>query len=341
EQSRVIAAVINSLKTGEKAVHLVEGGPGSGKTYLALLLLTSVASQHQMKTHKNLVALGLRNNRLLNTVRKVLDEAHIGLSGAVKFFSAYGHGLADAATEDFELVIYDEAQRMAPDQIANAMRRGRVVVFLYDEGQRLNTDEGGTREAFLQHARKLGKPVHTHWLSGAYRVLGGARYHQFVEQLLHDPCAMNNGGELPHYEFRVFSDIEEMIHALRAKGAEGHHVALVAAFTESPGDRKNKLARSKWNLRIGYPLPSGFDHYRDKDLKIYWLMDEKRQYPAFWYQKASNDLTHCASIYGCQGFEADYVGVIWGRDFVWRNGQWTLGPNCEDTIGRPSLKDLF
>ncbi|RMD61546.1 hypothetical protein D6833_08100, partial [Candidatus Parcubacteria bacterium] len=33
EQSRVIAAVINSLKTGEKAVHLVEGGPGSGKTY--------------------------------------------------------------------------------------------------------------------------------------------------------------------------------------------------------------------------------------------------------------------------------------------------------------------
>jgi len=64
------------------------------------------------------------------------------------------------------------------------------------------------------------------------------------------------------------------------------------------------------------------------------------QYPQFWYGRESNHLTHCASIYGCQGFEADYVGVIWGRDFVWRNGRWSIGSNCEDTIGRPPLKEL-
>lgn len=344
EQSKIIAAVMDSLKKkDEKAVHLVAGGPGSGKSYLAVLLLTSVASQHQIKTckNKNLVALGLRNNRLLNTVRKVLDEAHIGLSGAVKFFSANGHGLADAAEEDFELIIYDEAQRMASDQIHNAICRGRVVVFLYDEGQRLNVDEGGTLQAFSQQAQKLGKPVYIHRLSGAYRVLGGAQYHQFIERLLHEPCAINNHVEFPNYEFRVFSDIKDMIDTLHAKGKEGYHVALVAAFTESPGDRKNKLNKNKMNLRVGYPLYSGFDHYRGTDLKIYWLMDEKNQYPSFWYNKESNNLTHCASIYGCQGFEADYVGVIWGRDLVWRDGQWELGPNCEDIIGKPSLKELF
>jgi len=76
-------------------------------------------------------------------------------------------------------------------------------------------------------------------------------------------------------------------------------------------------------------------------LEIYWLMDEKKQYPRYWYGGECNNLTHCASIYGCQGFEADYVGVIWGRDFVFRNHMWELGTNCEDTVGRPSLKALF
>jgi len=72
-------------------------------------------------------------------------------------------------------------------------------------------------------------------------------------------------------------------------------------------------------------------------------MDEKTQYPLFWYGCRSNELTHCASIYGCQGFEADFVGVIWGRDMVWdpKAGRWKLGPNCEDAVGRPSLKSLF
>jgi len=70
-------------------------------------------------------------------------------------------------------------------------------------------------------------------------------------------------------------------------------------------------------------------------------MDEREQYPRYWYKGESNKLTHCASIYGCQGLEADYVGVIWGRDFVYRNGGWELGENCEDDVGRPSLKRLF
>ena len=36
------------------------------------------------------------------------------------------------------------------------------------------------------------------------------------------------------------------------------------------------------------------------------------------------------SVYGGQGFESDYTGVIWGRDLVWRDNKWSLGDNCED-----------
>ena len=59
-----------------------------------------------------------------------------------------------------------------------------------------------------------------------------------------------------------------------------------------------------------------------------------QEYKAYWLGGQSNKLEKVASIYGAQGFESDYVGVIWGRDLVFRNGRWQLGdPNvCYDRI---------
>ena len=55
-------------------------------------------------------------------------------------------------------------------------------------------------------------------------------------------------------------------------------------------------------------------------------------------------IKNCASIYGTQGFEVDYAGFIWGRDFVIRNGKWEIGSHCEDfpSVARPdTLKYLI
>ena len=46
-------------------------------------------------------------------------------------------------------------------------------------------------------------------------------------------------------------------------------------------------------------------------------MNPKKDYAPFWVCGDSNKLESCASVYGAQGFEADYTGVIWGRDLVW------------------------
>ena len=61
-------------------------------------------------------------------------------------------------------------------------------------------------------------------------------------------------------------------------------------------------------------------------------MDPQREYVPFWVGKESNRLDKCASVYGCQGFELDFAGVIWGNDLVVRGGHWSIGdPNsCYD-----------
>jgi len=70
-------------------------------------------------------------------------------------------------------------------------------------------------------------------------------------------------------------------------------------------------------------------------------MNPKHDYVPFWVYGESNRLERCASIYGCQGFESDFVGVIWGRDFIWKDNCWQIGNYCEDEIGKPSLKKLI
>ena len=350
EQQRIIIEeVLEAVRRGDPKTFLIQGSPGSGKSYLAVMLLLKALADAGRIGHKsqNVAVLGYRNNRLINTLRKIFRDIQPGLDSAIKFSSTgrlNGPGLADENTSlpVFKLAIFDEAQRFTPDQIRRAMERGSVTVFLYDEGQRLNVEEGGSREAFVIAAKNLGRDYVEYTLEGVYRVEGGKLYHEFVEFLITNPVE----DEIPlfsNYDFRVFTEIEKMIKTLHSRKEEGFQVALVASFTESPGDRKNPQGKTLRNRRVGYPLWSGFDHYKGRDLEIYWLMDEKTQYPEFWYGKKSNNLTHCASIYGCQGFEADYIGVIWGRDFVWNpvKRRWSLGPNCEDNVGKPSLKDLF
>lgn len=346
EQHRLLVEILEELNKDRPIAFLIQGEPGSGKSYLAVLLLLETLRRaralgigKQKIKEQNVAVLCYRNNRLLNTIRRVFTRVQPGLDTAIKFFRDIAK--PDQELPVFQIAIFDEAQRLKREELQSAVQRGKKLVFLYDEGQRLNMEEVGTRENLIKAAQGAGCEVLERRLRGIYRVQGGRTYHDFVEKLINSPLELREPPVFPNYEFRIFADIEHMIGELREKASKGAQVALVAAFTESPGDRQDKIARSLLNLRVGYPLYSGWDHYRDKKLQIYWLMDERNQYPQFWYERESSNLTHCASIYGCQGFEADYVGVIWGRDFVWRKGRWTLGNNCEDTIGNPSLKKLF
>lgn len=340
EQLEVVEEVLKAVDNNQYRVFFIKGGPGSGKTYIALMLLVEALSK------KKSTILAYRNNRLLNTLRQVFCEYLP--SSVVRFYSTgipHNLGIAERLDKSYDLVIYDEAQRMEKENIEIALKRkDKVKVFLYDDSQILLPTEAGWEENFLETARMLDiKNYRKFNLSGYYRVEGGREYHDFVEKLLNEH---NPKPDFERYELKVFKSIEEMIEALREK-AKSHKVALVASFTESPGDRENKKSdenknkKIDKNRRVGYPLHSGFELYKNSSVDIYWLMDEKEEYPKFWLDNESNNLTHCASVYGCQGFEADYVGVIWGRDLVWRN-KWDLGKNCEDNVGgKNSLKNLF
>jgi DUF2075 family protein len=332
EQTKILENVLESLQKGEGRVLLVRGESGSGKTLLALTLLLEAVS----RGYKAL--LGYRNNRLLNTLRNVLsiNRGAVNLSSLITYYSTGPPSFRGIGEPNFplnkygelDLAIFDEAQRMTASVSSLSMTRAKVSVYFYDESQMLIGDESGTREQFLKDAMNALEFN----LSSPYRA--PALYLKFVKNLLEGKKA-----KVGNYGFRVFDDIKKMLDELDSKSKEGYKVALTAAYTESDGDRKKP--DSIRNVRIGYPLQSGFELYKGLDLKIKWLMDEKNEYPKYW-QGLMDTLKYCASVYGAQGFEADYVGVVWGRDFVREGTTWMVNPNViTDGVGNNnSLKNI-
>lgn len=316
EQLEPYEGIIEDLRKGMPGNYVIHGGPGSGKTLMAInLLLRSETLEKQS-------VLAYRNNRMVESLRKMLDGISPGLSTLVKYYSTGRPGNPGVADDGFSvkyhIAIFDEAQRMTVKNIQNAGNVADISVFFYDDSQILGRREQGTQENFRKY---LNDPVEIN-LKGMYR--NGNEYVEFVNELLDGKSPQFEA----NYELKHFNDIDKMLEALRVKVSGNKKSALVASFTEARGDLKNP--DSPDNLRIGYPLPSGFDLYKNTSTRIYWLMNPKKDYAPFWVGGDSNKLDRCASVYGAQGFEADYTGVIWGRDLVWRGNKWELGDNCED-----------
>ena len=328
DQLSVYNKLVEVIEHDEAGQFIIQGGPGSGKTMIAVeLLLRSLSMKKQS-------VLCYRNNRMIESLRKLFASIESGLDGVIKFFSTgrpNNPGVAESGWRSkLDVAIFDEAQRMTLENIKLAGEAARTTIFFYDEKQILSTEEQGTSENFS----RIYPNATLMKLSGLYR--NGLEYGKFVENLLRSQL---DNSSLTDYELYAFDDITRMIQELRIRKKSGK-TALVASFTESKGDLNDK--QSIENIRIGYPLSSNLDLYRDKDITIKWLMDPKKDYAPFWVDGLSNKMDKCASVYGSQGFEADYVGLIWGRDLVMRKGRFELGDNCEDSLGgRHSLKRIF
>ncbi len=316
EQLRVFEEIRAAAVAGAPGVHLVQGRPGSGKSLLALHLLLDLVGRRRS------VVLAVRSNRLIAGLRAILDKAFLGGGGAIKFFSTrYGQGVEDRDDPIDDVVVCDEGQRLSL-RSDNLFRRAPVTVVIYDEGQILNLEERGTEVELRRMAQHAALPIREYALPTPHRCRGGAAYAGWVEAVLSNPGAL--AAPRP-WEIEYALALAPHAPGLHAHVAlhrdRGHRVALVAAFTRSSGRPGPAAKEGLGKIRLPEVEPS-----------VNWLMDEEAEYVPFWVEGRSSDLRQCASIYGCQGFETDHAGLVWGNDLVIRKGRWAVGDpaNCYD-----------
>ena len=331
----VMHQVDQAKKSNSKRVIIVTGGPGSGKSVIALELLGELARQGRSVLH----ATGSRS--FTQTLRKVAGHRAPRVQKMFKYFNQF----MTADANDLDVLIMDEAHRVRETSVDRytkaALRTGRpqvdelisaarVPVFLLDEHQVVRPGEMGSFEQITSYAKSLGlETVHIP-LDAQFRCGGSAEYLDWVQRLLglseDEPTAWNPA---PEFSVEVADTPWDLERRLLEKMDDGYSARMTAGFCWPWSDPKDgqlvpdveigdwaRPWNAKGDRRVGDAPPS-----------------------ALWATQ-DGGFGQVGCIYTAQGFEYDWNGVILGPDLVWRNGRFVTDRSANRDPDFRSVKNV-
>ncbi|MFZ0041698.1 MAG: DUF2075 domain-containing protein, partial [Solirubrobacteraceae bacterium] len=334
----VLHAVEKARRSDAKEVVVITGGPGSGKSVIALSLLGELSRQGYSALH----ATGSRS--FTQTLRRVAGRG----SSRIKELFKYSNSFMDAQKNGIEVLICDEAHRIREtstnrytsavhrtgrSQIDELIAAARVPVFLLDEHQVVKPGEVGTVEAIKSHASSLGFRVHHVQLNDQFRCGGSRRYEQWVLRLLGleaDGPEAWSGDD--HFEVMLADSPWEMESILRGKMTEGYSARVSAGYCW-PWSNPDRDGRLVSDVRIG-------------DWAKPWNVKGDRAVgtapPSALWATMEGGFDQVGCVYTAQGFEYDWSGVIIGPDLIARHGRTVTvrDANKDPEFRKRSVTDL-
>jgi hypothetical protein len=313
----VLHAVEKARRSDAKEVVVITGGPGSGKSVIALSLLGELYRRDYSALH----ATGSRS--FTQTMRRVAGRGSPRVKDLFKYFNSF----MDAQRNDIEVLICDEAHRLREtsanrytsavhrtgrSQIDELIAAARVPVFLLDEHQVVKPGEVGTVEAIKSYASSLGFRVRHVQLNDQFRCGGSRRYEQWVLRLLGLEA---DGPEAwvgdDHFEVMLADSPWEMESILRGKMTEGYSARVSAGYCW-PWSNPDRDGRLVSDVRIG-------------DWAKPWNVKGDRAVgtapPSALWATMEGGFDQVGCVYTAQGFEYDWSGVIIGPDLIARHGR--------------------
>jgi DUF2075 family protein len=291
--------------TGERHVLIVRGGPGTGKSVVAVNLLVRLTAEAMVVQYVS------KNSAPRNVYSKVLrkgdrSNAYIGglFRGPGKFFEHEGALL--------DVVVVDEAHRLneksglfgnlGENQIAELIDASRFTIFFIDESQRVTIKDIGAVADIRALAELAGAQVHEAELSSQFRCNGSNGYLDWLDDLL-GITPTEDDVVLLDYDFRVFDEPNELFAAIAARNTAANKARVVAGYCwEWPTASKDNAGSHD------IVLPQfGFSKSWNLGSTPTWAIDD-----------GSIDQVGC--VHTAQGLEFDYVGVIVGDDLRYEHG---------------------
>jgi len=293
-------------------VLIIEGGPGTGKTVLAINLLVSLTALKLLSKYvsKNAAPRKVYESKLVGTVKR----SHFS-----NFFSGSG-AFIDTEPNTYDALIVDEAHRLneksglygnlGENQINELIESAKCSIFFIDEDQRVTLNDIGNKQAIRAFAKAKGATVEEYILSSQFRCSGSDGYLAWLDDVLGIHATANPLLDTSEYEFKVF-DSPQAMHAAIEQKNHGNKARVVAGYCWSWLSKKDSKAAD---------IVIGNDYARQ------WNLDQDG---SLWII-AENSIEQVGCIHTCQGLEVDYIGVIIGPDLVVRDGQVVTSPHERD-----------
>ncbi|MEW2549977.1 DUF2075 domain-containing protein [Streptomyces sp. NPDC047002] len=314
----VMNAVQKAREADSKEVVVVTGGPGTGKSVIALSLLGELYRQGRPALH----ATGSQS--FTKTMRKVAGARKPQVQDLFKYFNSF----MTAERNALDVVICDEAHRMRETsanrytparlrsdrpQVAELIDAARVPVFLLDEHQIVRPGEMGSVPQIEAAAAAKGLSCTVIRLEDQFRCGGSDAYLRWVLRLL----GLEPGGPVP---WQADGKMQLLV-----ADSPAEMEAFLSAKREKYGARMSAGFCWKWtkDVKPGRPLP---DDVVIGDWARPWNVYGDRGIDgappsALWATNPAG-FGQVGCVYTAQGFEYDWSGVIMGPDLVWRSDHW-------------------
>lgn len=341
EQLIVYDKVLSCAKSGfhdkQKAVIIVRGGPGTGKSVIAINLMADLL----LKGYNAHYATG--SKAFTETLRKIIGQRG---SAQFKYFNSY----SSADQNAIDILIADEAHRIRTtsnsrftpktnrsnfSQIDELFSASKVSVFFIDDDQIVRPNEIGSVEYIKQNAAIKRHKIFEYELEAQFRCNGSEAFVNWINNTLSVKRTANViWDQHEEFDFKILPSPQSLEGAIRQKVREGFTGRVTAGFCWN-WSMPNEDGTLKNDVIIG-------DYERPWDANP----EAKRLAPgipkaALWAHDP-NGINQIGCVYTAQGFEFDYVGVIFGEDLVYDfdSQQWHGNKNksSDSVVKRSSEK---
>jgi uncharacterized protein len=293
----------NKACKGSKQVLIVEGGPGTGKSVVAINLLVALINKRLNVQYvtKNAAPRTVYESKLTGTFKKTRIANLFCGSGAY----------TECTSNLFDALIVDEAHRLneksgmfknkGDNQIKEIIRSAKLSVFFIDEDQRVTLKDIGEKKEIAQWAKQLGATVQYMELSSQFRCNGSDGYLPWLDNTLQIRETTNAMLDISTYDFRILSSPIELRDLIYEKNKINNKARIVAGYC--------------WNW-VSKTNPDINDiQIPEHGFAMRWNLASDGN---LWILKPES-VREVGCIHTCQGLDLDYVGVIIGPDLICRN----------------------
>ncbi|WP_442587464.1 DNA/RNA helicase domain-containing protein [Pedobacter sp. AW31-3R] len=282
----------------KKQVFIVKGGPGTGKSVVAINLLVELINRKLLSKYvsKNAAPRAVIERKLTGTVKKTVISNLFGGSGAY----------VNTKPNTFDTLIVDEAHRLneksglynnlGDNQVKEIINAAQCTVFFLDEDQRVHINDIGSIDEVRHWAGIVDAEVTEMELSSQFRCGGSNGYLSWLDNVLQIRETANPTLEGIDYDFRIFDDPNALRKEIVEKNNINNKSRMVAGYCWEWNSRRNPAVNDviipefdfgmQWNLTVDGSL---------------WIISPE-------------SVKEIGCIHTCQGLEVDYIGVIVGKD---------------------------
>ena len=296
-----------SSKDGRKRVMIVRGGPGTGKSVVAVNLLVRLTSEEMVVQYvsKNSAPRNVYS-RLLRARKRTKAYIDNMFRGSGQYF--------DLPRDSFDALVVDEAHRLndksglygnlGDNQTRELMSAARFSIFFIDEDQRVTLKDTGNVAEIRLLAQRAGAEVVEADLLSQFRCNGSDSYLEWLDDALGIRPAVDPDFTDFDFDFRVFDDPNDLMAAIVAHNAEANKARVVAGYCWD------------WPMKTRGSRAAGHVSIPEHDFAKSWNLDSTTTWAI---DDDSVDQIGC--VHTAQGLEFGYVGVIIGDDLRFENGR--------------------